>query len=152
MCIRDRLFSYSTVVTGQTKVNDVRDSERLWLDSEITHNIHSFITDYNLMGLGHLKNRIIVYDRAVYHDILTSSDCFAISNFGSNIYLPHNENSQIRVFSMANPYRGFHGYEVGWVCLEDHPLSNIAQDFMRCFIELTNESLAEKRRLSELTP
>lgn len=32
------LFSYSTVVTGQTKVNDVRDSERLWLDSEITHN------------------------------------------------------------------------------------------------------------------
>ena len=113
---------------------------------------HSFITDYNLMGLGHLKNRIIVYDRAVYHDILTSSDCFAISNFGSNIYLPHNENSQIRVFSMANPYRGFHGYEVGWVCLEDHPLSNIAQDFMRCFIELTNESLAEKRRLSELTP
>lgn len=31
------LFSYSTVVTGQTQVNDVRDSDRLWLDSEITH-------------------------------------------------------------------------------------------------------------------
>lgn len=32
------LFSYSTVVTGQTQVNDVRGSERIWLDSDITHN------------------------------------------------------------------------------------------------------------------
>ena len=32
------LFSYSTVVTGQTQVNDARGSERIWLDSDITHN------------------------------------------------------------------------------------------------------------------
>lgn len=32
------LFSYSTVVTGQTQVNDARCSERIWLDSDITHN------------------------------------------------------------------------------------------------------------------
>lgn len=32
------LFPYSTVVTGQTQVNDARGSERIWLDSDITHN------------------------------------------------------------------------------------------------------------------
>ena len=31
------LFSYSTAVTGQSNVNDVRNSGRIWLDSEIAH-------------------------------------------------------------------------------------------------------------------
>ena len=32
------LFSYSTVVIGQSQVNDARSFGRIWLDSEIAHN------------------------------------------------------------------------------------------------------------------
>lgn len=108
---------------------------------------HSFAPDYNLLGLDHPKNRINVFDRAAYNEILMQSDCYAVAIYSSNAYLLQKDDNRIRVLPMKNPLNGFCGYEVGWLKENTYESSEIAIDFLKKLQIISQNALEKKASL-----